>query len=125
MASLEDGFNGENVDQTGTVGDFKDMEADLKREKFRTKSNFTKAKNKVLFLIDKQENPSHSEIQDACLKMDDTMESAMDVMTNLSELYVRNKENSLIIKYFGEAGRGIFSHTFGSAAVYQCTKGDI
>lgn len=48
-----------------------------------------------MFLIDKQENPSHSEIQDACIKMDDAMENAMDVMTNLSEIYVRNKEKQL------------------------------
>ena len=95
MASLENGFNGENVDQAGTIGDFKDLEADLKREKFRAKSNFTKAKNNVLFLIDKQENTGRFEIQDACIKMDDAMESAMDVMTNLSELHVKNKEKQL------------------------------
>ncbi|MCG8047951.1 MAG: hypothetical protein N0E48_20420, partial [Candidatus Thiodiazotropha endolucinida] len=92
MSTLENSFDGDNVDQEGTVGKFKDLEADLKREKCRAKSNFTKAKNKVLFLIDQQEKTDHREIQEACIKMDDRMDSAMDVMTNLSELYARNKE---------------------------------
>ena len=96
MASLENGINGDDqgkhVDPAGTAGDFKDMEAELKREKARAKWNFTRAKNKVLFLIEQQEKPGCREIQDACNKMDNTMESAMDVMTNLSELYVKNKE---------------------------------
>ena len=48
MASLENGINGdeqgEHVDPAGTACDFTDMEAKLKREKFRAKSNFTRAK---------------------------------------------------------------------------------
>ena len=106
MASLENGINGdeqgEHVDPAGTACDFMDMEAKLKREKFRAKSNFTRAKNKVLFLLDQPEKPGHREIQDACNKMDNTMESAMDVMTNLSELYAKNKKKGY--SRDGEAG---------------------
>ena len=96
MLSLENGINGDirdrHVDSTGTTGDFTDMEASLKREKARAKSNFTRLKNKVLFIIEQRELPSHQEIQDACSRMDSSMESAMDVMTSLSELYTKYKE---------------------------------
>ena len=96
MSSLENGIIGDirdrYVDTTGTTGDFTDMEASLKREKARAKSNFTRLKNKVLFLIEQRELPSHQEIQDACSRMDSSMESAMDVMTSLSELYTKYKE---------------------------------
>ena len=48
MSSLENGINGDirdrHVDTTGTTGDFTDMEASLKREKARAKSNFTDLK---------------------------------------------------------------------------------
>lgn len=96
MASLENGINGDirdrHVDTTGTAGDFTDMVASLKREKTRSKSNFLRLKNKVLFLKEQRELPSHQEIQYACSRMDSSMESAMDVMTNLSELYTKYKE---------------------------------
>ena len=96
MSSLENGINGDirdrHVDTTGTIGDFTEIEASLKREKARAKSNFTRLKNKVLFLIEQRELPSHQEIQDACSRMDSSMESAIDVMTSLSELYTKYKE---------------------------------
>ena len=96
MSSLENGINGDirdrHVDTTGTIGDLTDMEASLKKEKARAKSNFTRLKNKVLFLIEQRELPSHQKIQEACSRMDSSMESAMDVMTSLSKLYTKYKE---------------------------------
>ena len=96
MASLENRINGDcqdqHVDSAVTVSDFTDLESLLKREKARTKSNFTRIKNKVLFLIEQRELPSQHEIQDACSRMDNCMESAMDAMINLSELYMKYKE---------------------------------
>ena len=96
MASLENGINGDcqdqHIDTAGTVSDFTDLESLLKREKARTKSNFTRIKNKLLFLIEQRELPSQHEIQDACSRMDNCMESAMDAMINLSELYMKYKE---------------------------------
>ena len=123
MVSLENGINGddkdEHVDPAGTAGDFTDMEAELKREKSRAKSNFTRAKNKVLFLIEQQEKPGRREIQDACNKMDNIMESAMDVMTNLSELYVKNneKENNKVVLEM-EKLEGEFATTYVAARQY-------
>ena len=98
MASSENGINGDDLrergDPTGTAGALTDMEAELKREKFRAKSSFTWIKNKVLFLIDQPEKPGYREIQEACNRLDNAMESAMDVMTRLSELSIKTSKNS-------------------------------
>ena len=66
-----------------------------KGKKFRAKSSFTRIKNKVLFLIDQPENPGYQEIQEACIKMDSALESAMDVMTRLSKFFGKNNEKQL------------------------------
>ena len=118
MSSLENEINGDirdrHVDTRGTTGNFTDMEASLKREKARTKSNFTRLKNKVLFLIEQRELPSHQEIQEACSRMDSSMESAMDVMTSLSELYTKYKEKGKNDKVILE----IFSTAYETARQY-------
>lgn len=94
MASLENGINGdylrEHADPTGTAGDFTDLEAELKMEKFRAKSNFTRSKNKVLFLIDQPEKPGYRKIQEACNKMDNAKESAT---TRHFELFGKIRKN--------------------------------
>ena len=128
MLSLQNGINGddqgEHVDPAETAGDFTDMEAELKRKKARAKSNFTRAKNKVLFLIKQQEKPGRREIQDAFNKMDNTMESAMDVMTNLSELYVKNKgkekNNKVVLEM--EKLDDEFATTYAAARQYTERK---
>ena len=38
-------------------GSITDLEAELKRKKFRAEANFTRIKNKVLFLINQREKP--------------------------------------------------------------------
>ena len=98
MASSENGINGDDLrergDPTGTAGALTDLEAELKREKFRAKSSFTWIKNKVLFLIDQPEKPGYREIQEACNKMDSAIESAMDVMTRLLNFSGKISKNS-------------------------------
>ena len=83
---------GENVNSTGISNESAEIQTSLKRENARTKSNFTRSRNKLLFLIEKQELPSRGEIQDACNRLDNAMESAMDTMISLSELYMKNKD---------------------------------
>ena len=98
MATLENAINNdlrENGDPAAIAGDLTDLEGELKREKFRVKSNFTRSKNKILFLIDQPEKPSYREIQEASNKMDDAMEGAMGVMTKLSEFFEKNKDKKL------------------------------
>ena len=82
-------------DPTGTAGALTDLETELKTEKFRVKSGFTRIENKVLFLIDQPEKPGYRGIQEACNKLDNAMVSAMDVMTRLSEFFGKYKEKQL------------------------------
>ncbi|MEW8314928.1 MAG: DUF1759 domain-containing protein, partial [Candidatus Thiodiazotropha endolucinida] len=121
---MENGINGddlqENGDPKGTACGFADNEAELKRGKFRAKSAFTRIKNKVLFLIDQPQKPEYREIQEACNKMDSAMESAMDVMTRLSDIYGKNKqnhqENKVILEM--ETLDNEFSSTYAVAQQY-------
>ena len=120
MASSENGINVDDRREhgvpTGTIGAFINLEAELKREKFRAKSSFTRIKNKVLFLIDQPENPGYREIQEACIKMD----SAIDVMTRLSEFFGKNKEKQLNNKVMLEMEKldDEYSTTYAAAQHY-------
>ena len=109
---------------TGTIDAFTDLEAELKREKFRTKSSFTRIKSKVLFLIDQSENPGYRKIQDACIKMYSTVESAMDVMTRLSEFFRKIKEKQLNNKVMLEIEKldDEYSTTYAAAQHYIHTQ---
>ena len=48
---------GNNIEGTGTTIEYSEMETALKKEKARAKSNFTRAKNKILSLIEGEELP--------------------------------------------------------------------
>ena len=128
MASSENGINGDDLrergDPTGTAGALTDMEEELKREKFRAKSSFTRIKNKVLFLIDQPEKPGYQEIQEACNRLDNAMESAMDVMTRLSELFNKNKQKQLSDKVMLEMEKldDDYSKTYAAAQHYNHTQ---
>ena len=127
MASSENGINGDDLrergDPTGTAGALTNMEAELKREKFRAKSSFTRIKNKVL-LIDQPEKPGYREIQEACNRLDNAMESAMDVMTRLSELFDKNKQKQLSDKIMLEMEKmdDDYSTTYAAAQHYNHTQ---
>ena len=71
--------------------DFTDMETSLKLEKTRAKSNFTRFKNKMLFLVEGDGAGSSREVRDACETLDLKFEITLDVITRLSGLYMGNK----------------------------------
>ena len=79
--------NAENMDENdGISNDDSDVETRLKRDKTRTKSFFTRSKNRLIFLIEKRKSPSEEEIEDAVERLDGAMESVMDALTSLSDL---------------------------------------
>ena len=82
----------------GTVSDFTDKEAALKLEKSRAKSNFTRIKNKLLFLVESEDVGTSREVHEACNKLDNCLEEALDVMARLSGLYSKNKEKEKGLK---------------------------
>ena len=76
----------------GISNDDSDVETRIKRDKTRTKSFFTRSKNKLIFLIEKRKSPSEEEIEDAVERLDGAMESVIDALTSLSDLYLTSKE---------------------------------
>ena len=65
-------------------------ETELKKKMSKSKSSFTLYRNILLLLIEEQGLPK-SEVSSACRKMDWYMESSMEVMSQLADIYIRNK----------------------------------
>ena len=87
--SVED--SRECTDRAGTTIEYTERETALKKEKARAKSNFTRARNKLSSLLEK-EQPSRQTVQDVCSSLDIWMEHAMEVMEKLSDLYIKYSE---------------------------------
>ena len=52
---------------------------------------FTGALNKLLILLEEQELPSRQEIKELCQKIDSCLDTAMDVLTKLSD-FLKSKQ---------------------------------
>ena len=61
----------------------------FKQQKAKAKTNSTRARLKLLALIDDDHPPRRSEVQEECRKLDTALEKAMCVMENLSDEYSR------------------------------------
>ena len=66
-------------------------ETALKMEKSKSKSSFTFYRKRLLLLIEEQ-GFARSDVSSACRKMDSYMESSMEEMSQLSDIYIRNKQ---------------------------------
>ena len=64
----------------------------LKQEKAKDKSVFTRVKNKLLYLLDEEGYPSRREVKQVCQKLGEVQERAMKTMEKLSQGYLRIKE---------------------------------
>ena len=73
--------------------DFSLQEAQLKKEKAKAKSNFTRCRHRLLLLIENEELPSRRAVREVCEKLDNYMEITMDVILQLSDLYSSFKES--------------------------------
>ena len=68
------------------------LEMEFKKDKCQGKSNFTRARNKLLSLIDNEEGPSRRAIDEACRKMDSCMDIVLELLSNFSDFYFENNE---------------------------------
>ena len=68
-----------------------EKETELKKEISISKLSFTLYRNRLLFLIEEHGKP-RTEVNSACRKMDSYMKSSMEVMSQLSDIYIRNKQ---------------------------------
>ena len=77
----------ENRDYRSTVST-EQLEAEYKKDKARAKANFSRCKNKLVSLLEKQEPPSRTAVLDACGKTDSLSELATDFLTSFAEFYI-------------------------------------
>ena len=68
------------------------LEMEFKKDKCRGKSYFTRARNKLLSLIDNEEGPSRRAIDEACRKMDSCMDIVLKLLSIFSDFYLENNE---------------------------------
>ena len=73
-----DGEHGEAVDE-----EEEGIES-LKPQKAKDKSAFTRIKNKLLSLLDEEDNPSRQEVKAACQKLCEVQERTVSTMEELS-----------------------------------------
>ena len=89
MATQEDGFTmgyrDNNIDVAG-------LEVQFKKDKSRTKANFTRVRNILLMLLEEHDLHSRREVKEACCKMDGCMELVLKVLSNFSDFYIQNSE---------------------------------
>ena len=83
---------GESTDRVGTKDEYTEREAALRREKGCAKYNLTWVQNKLSSLLGEPDLPSHRTVQDAGSSLDTCMDTAMEVITSLSELYSSVKD---------------------------------
>ena len=82
--------NGRTQGHCGNIIDVEGLELQYKKDKSRTKANFTRTRNSLLILLEEQDLPSRREVKGACDKMDGCMELVMKVLENFSEYYIQN-----------------------------------
>ena len=82
--------NGRTQGRYGNITDVAGLEVQYKKDKSKTKANFTRARNSLLMLLEEQDLPSRREVKGACDKMDSCMELAMKVLENFSDYYIQN-----------------------------------
>ena len=84
--------NRENVDRRDRSFDVALLEAEFRKDKAKGKSNFTRSLNNVLLIADSKNLPCRSEVCDACHSMNLCMEIVMELLSNFTSFYIKNKE---------------------------------
>lgn len=84
--------NGIVIGDNGNKLDVTQLENQFKKDKCRTKSNFTRSCNNLLLLVEEQDMPSLRAVKEGCRKMDRYLELVMEVLTIFSDFYTRNGE---------------------------------
>ena len=116
----------ENTDGRSSAENLVKLEAEYKKDKARVKSSFSRAKNRLIGLLDQQELPSRNEVQDACRRMDSCAELATDVLTNFSEFYIRVNEMQKSMRVSNEAEKleDEYSSAYEAATEYLQSRQD-
>jgi len=81
-----------NSDHSEALDEGEERIENLKQEKAKDKSAFTRVKNKLLYLLDEEDSPSRREVKQVCQKLCEVQERTMEAMEKLSQEYLRIKE---------------------------------
>ena len=84
--------NRDYVDCSDRSFDIALLEAEFRKDKAKGMSNFTRSLNNLLLIVDSKNLPSRSEVCDACHSMDLCMEIVMELLSNFTSFYIKNKE---------------------------------
>ena len=68
------------------------MEADLRKEKVKSKSNFTRSRNSLLRKIKYHKLPTYTEILNDCENLDTCMEKVIEILSNYTAFYIENMD---------------------------------
>ena len=69
------------------------MEAGLRKDKIKTKINFSRSRNNLLLKVKYNNSPSYySEVLNACQSMDISIERAIEILSKMIKFYIENKE---------------------------------
>ena len=82
-----DGYLAEDVDTEAISDEIEERIQNLKQDKAKEKSGFTRIKNKLLRMLDEQDYPSRREIKETCQQLGDVQERAIGTMSCLSTEY--------------------------------------
>ena len=94
-----DGKHNEAMDEE------EDRIENLKQQKAKDKSAFTRIKNKLLSLLDEEDYPSRREVKAVCQKLCEVQERAMSTMEESSQEYLSCKEGEKRKKLTDEMDR--------------------
>ena len=116
----------ENTDGRSSAENIVNLEAEYKKDKARVKPSFSRAKNRLIGLLEQQELPSRNEVQDACRRMDSCAELATDVLTNFSEFYIKINEMQKSMRVSNEAEKldDEYSSAYEAATEYLQSRQD-
>ena len=107
-----------------------EKETELKKEKSKSKSSFTLYRYRLLLLVEEQCLP-RSEVNRACRKLDWYMESSMEVMSQLSDIYIRNNQFDKGAKIVNEMEKleeefhSAYETVWESLSVRKCNKSNM
>lgn len=74
----------------------------FKKDKARAKSNFTRAQNRLLLLLEDQDSDNRLAVIEARKKLKSYLEMELDSLENFSNFYTRQKEHKMCERIVGE-----------------------
>ena len=87
--------------ENGNV-DVTEIENGFKKDKARTKSNFTRSQNRLILLSEEQDTYSRISVIEAREKLESCLEIVLDILEHVSDFYTRQKERKKCKRIVGE-----------------------